>query len=253
MFAPDELTYDRFLDGRVMIRQPQIGYRAAMDPVLLAAACPARPKESVLELGCGVGVASLCLGWRVPDLTLTGLELQAPYAALARQNAQENAISLRVIEGDLAQMPAQLREENFDHVIANPPYFPPYAGTAAKDPGRETALREATPLAIWVQQGLKRLRPGGWISIIQQADRLPDILTPLARGAGNIQVLPISSRDGRDAGRVIVRGRKGSAAPFRLVAPLVLHAGAQHLRDGEDLSFVAQSLLRSGEKLQVPL
>ena len=56
MFAPEDLTQDRFLDGRLTVSQPRKGYRAAMDPVLLAAACPARPGQSVLELGCGAGV-----------------------------------------------------------------------------------------------------------------------------------------------------------------------------------------------------
>ena len=36
-------TEDLFLGGRVRLRQPRGGYRAATDPVFLAAACPARP------------------------------------------------------------------------------------------------------------------------------------------------------------------------------------------------------------------
>ena len=113
---------DGFLGGRLRIAQPVRGYRAGADAVMLAAACPARPGESVLELGCGAGVALLCLGARVPGLALTGLELQPAYAALARRNAAANGIAARVAEGDLAHMPALLRGESFDHVIANPPY-----------------------------------------------------------------------------------------------------------------------------------
>ena len=84
-FAAEALSQDGFLGGRLAIWQPRVGYRAAMDPVLLAAAVAARAGESVLELGCGVGVASLCLGSRVPGLALTGLELQPAYARLARR------------------------------------------------------------------------------------------------------------------------------------------------------------------------
>ncbi|MGB7263813.1 MAG: methyltransferase, partial [Albidovulum sp.] len=87
MFGANELTEDGFLGGRLRISQPRDGYRAAMDPVLLAAAVPARAGDTVLELGCGAGVASLCLASRVPGLALTGLELQSGYAALARANA----------------------------------------------------------------------------------------------------------------------------------------------------------------------
>ena len=51
-FAPAELTCDAFLDGRLRLWQPRTGYRAATDPVLLAAFVPARAGQRVLELGC---------------------------------------------------------------------------------------------------------------------------------------------------------------------------------------------------------
>ena len=52
-----DLREDGFLGGRLRIAQPAQGYRAGADAVMLAAACPARPGQSVLELGCGAGVA----------------------------------------------------------------------------------------------------------------------------------------------------------------------------------------------------
>ena len=50
-----DLTCDDFLGGRLSIWQPRDGYRAGVDPVLLAASVPARAGQSVLELGCGTG------------------------------------------------------------------------------------------------------------------------------------------------------------------------------------------------------
>ena len=251
MFADGDLTRDRFLDGRLMIWQPKAGYRAAMDPVLLAACCPAEPGQAVLELGCGVGVASLCLGWRMPGVRLVGLELQPDYAALARRNAAENGIALEVHEGDLSRMPAELRAQSFDHVIANPPYFPPGSGTEARDAGRERGQREDTPLSEWIDQGFRRLHPGGWLSVIQNADRLPDILSAIGSKGGATRVLPIAGRAGRDAGRVIVQSRKGARTPFRLLPPLVLHAAPEHAADAEDLTEIAQKLLRRGANLRL--
>ncbi|TQS71448.1 methyltransferase [Rhodobacteraceae bacterium] len=251
MFSPDDLSWDDFMGGQLRIAQPRYGYRAAMDPVLLAAACPARTGQSVLELGCGAGVASLCLGRRLGDVALAGLELQPEYAALARMNAQANNLSFDVIEGDLSEMPAELRAQTFNHVIANPPYFAPNNGTKAADRGREKAQREDTPLATWISAGMRRLKPAGWMTLIQNADRLSDILVPLAPLAGNIHILPVAARRGRDAGRVIVLARKGAKAPLRLLAPLVLHNQDRHLQDAEDLSDIAQSVLRFGKELQV--
>ena len=42
MFAEAELSDDKFLCGRLRLLQPLKGYRAATDPVLLAAACAAQ-------------------------------------------------------------------------------------------------------------------------------------------------------------------------------------------------------------------
>lgn len=248
VFAGCGLTDDAFLGGRVRLWQPVAGYRAAMDPVLLAAAVPARPGEAVLDLGCGAGAAALCLGARVPGVVLAGLELQADYAALARANAARNGTALEVTEGDVAQMPAVLRARVFDHVLTNPPYYGA-TGPAAADAGRDRALREALPLADWIAAGLRRVRPGGRITVIQAADRLGEVLAALSPAAGSVAVLPIAPREGRAARRVIVAARKGGRGALRLLPPFVLHAAPSHAGDGEDFTDAARAVLRDGAAL----
>lgn len=244
-----DLREDGFLGGRLRFAQPARGYRAGADAVMLAAACPARAGESALELGCGAGVALLCLGARVPDLRLSGLELQSDYAVLARQNAAANGIEAQIHQGDLAQMPAALRAQGFDQVIANPPYF--LGGSVAPEAGRGTARHEATPLEDWIRAGLRRLRPGGWLTLIQRADRLAAILAALAPGAGAITILPVAARAGAPAGRVILTARKGARGPLRLLSPFVMHAKSSHSADGEDLTPLAQDVLRQGAALNL--
>ncbi|MGY6696899.1 MAG: tRNA1(Val) (adenine(37)-N6)-methyltransferase [Roseinatronobacter sp.] len=238
----DGLTLDAFLNGKVMAWQPENGYRAATDPVLLAASVPARPGAHVLELGCGVGVASLCLAARVADLVLTGVELQPVYAALARRNAAENAARMSVIEADLTALPAELRTRTFDHVIANPPYYRA-AGPAASNAGRDLALRENTPLPAWIDIALRRCRDGGHVSMIHLTERLPDLLAGFA-GRASCIVLPLSARAQRPARRVIVQARKGGRAPFVLLPPLIIHKGDTHPGDGEHFSDIVRSLMR---------
>lgn len=241
------LRRDGFLGGRLSILQPAAGYRAGADAVMLAAACPAEPGEAVLELGCGAGVALFCLASRVGGLHLSGLELQPGYAELARRNAALNGFEAEIVEGDLIRMPAGLRAQNFDHVIANPPYFS--GGTVAPDAGRGVARHEDTPLSLWIEAGLRRLRPGGWITLIHRAERLGEILATLGGRAGDISVLPVAAREGREAGRVIVLARKGARAPMRLLFPFVMHEKPSHLTDSEDLSAQARAVLRQGVAL----
>ena len=102
MFAAEDLTDDAFLGGRLRLLQPRQGYRAATDPVLLAAACPAQAGASGAGSGLRRGGGGLCLGARVPGLRLPGWSVQPDYADLARRNAARNGLALEVIEGDLA-------------------------------------------------------------------------------------------------------------------------------------------------------
>lgn len=249
MFLDADVTDDGFLGGRLQILQPCVGYRAATDPVFLAAAVPAMPGQTVLELGCGAGVASLCLAARVSGLRVAGVELQASYADLARRNAARNGIALEVFEADLAVLPPDLRARNFDHVIANPPYYPAGDGTAAEDAGREVALREATPLAVWLDTATRRLKPGGRLTVIQCAERLPELLAACDNRLGSIRILPLAPRIGRPANRVILSAKKGARGPFQLLAPLVLHEGVAHDGDRDSLRPEAQAILRDGAML----
>jgi tRNA1(Val) A37 N6-methylase TrmN6 len=242
-------TCDAYLGGRVRIEQPRHGYRAATDPVFLAAACPARPGQRVLELGCGVGVAALCLAARVPDLHLVGVERQPEYVALARRNAGVAGADFTVIEADLARLPAELRQQAFDHVLANPPYFAARGGTAARDPGREAANREDTPLADWVATARARLAPKGWLTLIHSAERLPDCLSLLQDGFGAITVLPIQPRPGREASRIVIRARKSARAPFRLLPPFLVHESETHPGDPPDFTEAAEAVLRHAAPL----
>ncbi|MEM6277499.1 MAG: methyltransferase domain-containing protein [Pseudomonadota bacterium] len=239
------VSKDAFLGGRVIAYQPRGGYRAGVDAVILAAACPAQTGETVLELGCGVGVAAMCLTART-GAEVTGVELQADYASLARRNG------IDVVEADLCMLPADLRQRQFHHVIFNPPYFDPARGASAPDAGRQTARAEATPLCEWFSVAVKRLRPKGCLTMIHRADRLPDILGALPAGLGGLELLPLQPRKGRAAHLVILKGRKDARAPFRLHAPTTIHAAARHEGDKPDYTAEFKGILQDGAALAFP-
>ncbi len=248
-FGKQAVTADKFLGGRVTLFQPCNGYRAGVDPVFLAASVNAHDGESVLELGCGAGAASLCLGARVSGLRLVGVEREPNYADLAHMNADENGIALEVFESDLADMPDELRAESFDHVIMNPPYHLRAHGTAAPESVREAALWEDTPLATWIDAATRRLRPKGHMTMIQKAERLPEILAGMDARLGSVLVKPICPREGRAAILVLVQARKGGRGAFRLAAPLILHEGAEHSGDRESYRREVSAILRDGAAL----
>jgi tRNA1Val (adenine37-N6)-methyltransferase len=218
------VTIDRFLGGRVTVRQPTLGFRAGLDTVMLAAAVPAKTGDAVLELGAGSGTASLCLAARVPGCTISGVEIDPALVALARENATENRLQERVsfIEGDA--LGPGLRGE-FDHVLANPP-FHRNDGEVSAHEGRARAKHDKGGLAAWIAAGFKRVRSRGVLTVIIRADRLREVL--VAMPETGVVLFPLWPRIDAPAKRVIVQLRKGSSVPFEILPGLALHEG-----DGE--------------------
>ncbi|MEM9782853.1 MAG: methyltransferase domain-containing protein [Pseudomonadota bacterium] len=243
------LSRDALLGGRVLLWQPVSGYRAATDPVLLAAAVPARAGQSVLELGIGAGTASLCLGARAGQLDLTGLELEPGHAALARANATAAGRAIEVVQGSVAAMPPALKSRRFDHVILNPPWHGP--GPDSATPALTRATREAGGVALdtWIAAAVARTTPRGHVTLIHRADRLDAILSALSGPCGDIRVLPLAPRVGRPAGRVIVRARTQVRTPLTLLAPLVLHEGDAHPADRDHFTGAARAVLHDAAPL----
>src|SRR3954462_10730022 len=89
------LTEDAILGGRLRLKQPALGHRFGHDAILLAAACPARAGEQVVDLGAGVGAAGLALAARVDGCIVTLVEIDPALAALAAENAQRNQLTER--------------------------------------------------------------------------------------------------------------------------------------------------------------
>jgi tRNA1(Val) A37 N6-methylase TrmN6 len=222
-----ELTHDRLLAGRVALSQPKHGYRAAVDPVLLAAAVPLKDGARALELGCGAGAAALCLLARVPGGRVVGLEQQPMLVRLARDNVAANGAAERfaVHTGDLLDPPGAIAAGSFDHAFANPPYLAAGTADAPADPLRAAANVEgAARLPDWIAALARATKRGGTLTVIHRADRLPELLAALDRVAGALVTFPLWPAAGKPAKRVLVQGRVGVGGPASLGAGLTLHA-----------------------------
>ena len=237
---------DTLLGGRVRLCQPERGYRVAIDPVLLAAAVAAEAGESVLDIGCGTGAAALCLAARLAGVRVTGIEREREMVRLANDNFVLNGFGGRVsaMVGDLLRPPPRLEPGTFHHVMANPPFLEAARATPSVDPIRAAATVEGeADLAAWVRFALVMARAKGTVTFIHRADRVADLLAQLAGRGGDIVIFPLWPKAGRAARRVIVRARKGSAAPARLMPGLVLHEA------GGRFTPAAEAVLRDGAAL----
>ncbi len=245
--TPAGVTDDTLLGGKVKFRQPATGYRAAIDPVLLAAAVPDSVQGRVLDLGCGAGAAMLCLARRREDLTVVGLERDDGLAKIARYNVEANEFGQRVsvVTGDLLQPPPQIVVGSFNAVIANPPFLDPDQATASPDPQKAAATVEGdAELTDWTRAAARFVRPNGLVIFIHRADRLAALRTAMEQsGCGGLVLMPIWPKAGTEPKRMIVIGRRGDKSDVRMANGVILHD------NDERYTARASAILREGVPL----
>lgn len=240
--VPFPLSRDQVLDGRLTLHQPRDGYRVAVDPILLAAAVPAQGGQRVLDLGCGIGTAALCIARRVDGVTVTGIDIQADLIALAKANAVENDLAdrARFQVGDVLGLAGGAH----DHICANPPYLE--AGKASLSPNPIKAIANvegAAKLGDWVRAAIAGVSQGGSVTFIHRAERAAELTALMEQGLGRLVTLPLLPKEGAAAKRVLVQGVKGVAG-----APLMLPGFALHDAAG-GFTPAAQAILRAAQAL----
>ncbi|WP_428374380.1 tRNA1(Val) (adenine(37)-N6)-methyltransferase [Lichenicoccus sp.] len=253
---------DALLGGRLTYRQFRTGYRTGIEPVLLAAAIPARAGERILDAGCGAGAALLCLCHRVPALAAHGIEADPETLALARCNLALNGLDARLHQAILPALPGpgpaadalpvgpdprQPRRGSFDHILANPPWHRADA-TASLVPRRDLARRaDRGLLTEWTELLSSMLVPGGTLSLILPASLHAQACAALHRSGmiGGLTLMPFWPKAGRPAKIVLLRGRRGSRAAAAILPGLILH------RDDGGYTPDAERVLRDGAPLDL--
>ena len=237
--VPEALTTDRLLGGRVRLGQPAEGYRVAIDPVLLAAAVPARsraracstPAAAAALRPCASPRACRAAGSRVSSCSgrcsgwpaTTSGSTASPRAS--RSSRATSAGRRRAWSGLLRPRDDQPAPSRRGERHARRP----------RRCARAAHVEQALDLAAWLAGCLRMLRPGGLLTLIHRADRLAEVLAALARPTGELVVFPLWPRPGdRPAKRILVQGRKGSRGPLRP------RAGPRAARGGRALQRAAR-------------
>jgi len=247
--ASSGVTDDTLLGGKVKFRQPASGYRAAIDPVLLAAAVPAAVQGRVLDLGCGAGAAMLCLARRREDLNVVGLERDPATADLARQNAAANGFGTRVsvVTGDILNPPPQVMVGSFDAVMANPPHLETETATPSPVAAKAAATHEGEArIADWARAAARFVRPQGVVLFVHRMDRLGELRAAVEQaGCGGLVMCPLYPKVGVEPKRVILVARRGAKPDVQTANGLILH---EH---DERFTAKASAILREGLSLTV--
>lgn len=227
-----EESLDYLFGRRLVLRQlPKGHHRAGTDTVLLAAAAPLPAQGMVIDLGCGVGTVGIAVALFDPASGITLVDRDEDSLALAAENIRRNRVAdrARIVTADIlgpasARREAGLLPNTAALVLTNPPFAEAARVRASPNASRRHAhVLPDGGLEKWIRTACDLLMPGGAMVIIHRADALPDILRAMEKRFGAIAVRPILPRQGEASHRVLVRGIRGSRAPFAILPPLVLH------------------------------
>ena len=236
------------LGQKVRLLQPaEGGFRTSLDSVMLAAACPAKDGDHVLDMGCGVGGASFCLLHRVTTAKLTGIEWEQTYLELAVQNAVLNNVSDRAvfIQSDIRDYKVEGKPK-YNHVMVNPPFSEAGTYLVSPDPIKAKALGHQDAdltLEDWVMAAHRLVKSKGSFTIIYPTAGVDRVIRAMGKMFGAIEIIPLWPRIGVDSKRVIIRAIKDRHTPSTIRAGLVLHQ-----EDGGYTDF-AEAILREAQPI----
>ena len=139
-------TDGHLLDGRVRYAQPRRGFRSGIEPVLLAAAIPARPGARVLDICCGTGDLMLALGKRSRG-AVYGSDFCHPMLVAAQQKIERRGARSPLFEADALELP--LADASLDLVTV------------------AFGFRNLANYQRGLEQLLRILKPGGLLAILE--------------------------------------------------------------------------------------
>lgn len=239
------------LEGKILYKQFQQGYRTALEPILLAACIPAKQGQTIIEGGCGAGAGLMCLTYRIPLITGIGLEHHPEMVRLANENFQLNHMAnLKAIQVTLPKLPKRpfnflpKGQEHVDHVFANPPW---HSYNSCPSPNIEKDLAKRLPKGLlneWIYALSRPLRQGGTLTLALASTLYAEASAIMHHYKfGSITLFPLWPKLNRPARIILLQGRMGSTGGSHVAPGLVLHD-----MDGK-FTHETNRILRQGKKL----
>ena len=216
------------------LRQPEGGFRFAVDALLLAAFALRRFSSvngAMLDLGCGCGVVGFTCLLANPCLTAKGVDIQPEQVLAARDNATLLGLVDRFTteKADLSLDVDRLRLGcgKYALVTANMPYREPGSGRLPRDAARQKALfADDLTMPSFLAAAGQTLMPGGECVLVYPWETRDVLLRSLEEnGFSPLELLAVRTGNVAHSRCLIRAGRAVDfpASALRSQPPLDLH------------------------------
>ena len=184
-------------------------FKFSLDSILLSEFAEIRKNETkILDLCTGNGVVPTILSWKTKK-KIIGIELQKEIYDLAVLSAKENKLEDKITYmcDDIKNVNNYFKEESFDVILCNPPYFPYHSDKHVNQNDLKKIARHEIfiDLKTILQIASKMLHSKGRFYLVHIPERLDEILYLAHQfnlSAKEIQL--IYSKDNEDATMVLI-------------------------------------------------
>ena len=175
---PGERLDDLQIGGLELIQDPE-KFCFGVDAVFLSDFVRVRPGESVLDLGTGNGIIPALLSAKTEARHITGLEIQADTAEMARRSVAHNHLEDRIdiVTGDIKEAAELFRPAFFDVITTNPPYMLADHGRRNPDDAKAVARHEILcTLDDILRESMRLMQDKSRFYMIHRPFRLTEIM-----------------------------------------------------------------------------
>lgn len=183
LLKENERIDDLQRNGYRIIQDPE-RFCFGMDAVLLSGFAVVKDGARVLDLGTGTGIIPILLEAKTGAAHLTGLEIQADSADMAKRSVALNGLEekIDIVRGDIKEAGRIFDAASFDVITCNPPYMIGRHGLKNPEDAKAIARHEILcTLEDVVEQSAKLLKPGGKFFLVHRPFRLAEIIVTLTK------------------------------------------------------------------------
>ena len=223
---PGERLDDLQIGGLELIQDPK-KFCFGVDAVFLSDFVRIRPGENVLDLGTGNGIIPVLLSAKTEARHITGLEIQADTAEMARRSVAHNHLEDRIdiVTGDIKEAAELFKPAFFDVITTNPPYMLADHGMRNLDDAKAIARHEVLcSLDDILRESMRLMQDKSRFYMIHRPFRLTEIMIKMHQ----YKIEPKRIRFvhpyiGKEPAMVLIEGVRGARPRVTVEPPLIIY------------------------------
>jgi len=204
----------------MFLYQPTSGYCYNSDSIFLYDFIASfKPRGTLLDVGCGVGIISLLLS-RDFNIETSIIDKQAKMLDYATHNYKLNGLEVKQYLGDFTELET---DDRYDYIISNPPFYDEKVQQSQNTHLNIARYAHHLPIEGLIRRVKTFLKPKGWFIFCYDAKQIDLLLYHLKHNGINPEKIQfVHSKIDRESKLVMIAARNNSKSMTQVLPPFVV-------------------------------